>query len=88
MESTLTIMPFQLPRKSLTRNEKEGAEQNAKVESRINGKRNVSEKEAPQKCVNASVLGNAAIKTEPLEEGEIPESPSKVSISSCVEAVY
>ncbi|RCN35757.1 zinc finger, C2H2 type [Ancylostoma caninum] len=70
---------LKLPKRSATRDDKERTEPNVKTDSDAHAKRNVSEKEIPHRCVNANVLGNMVIKSEPLEEGEIPESPSKVS---------
>ncbi|KAL6735598.1 hypothetical protein Aduo_006022 [Ancylostoma duodenale] len=68
---------LKLPKRSAARDDKDRTEQNAKPESKANGKRNIRENEIPQKCVNANVLGHVMIKSEPLEEGEIPEIPPK-----------
>ncbi|EPB69490.1 zinc finger, C2H2 type [Ancylostoma ceylanicum] len=66
-----------LPRRSAMKSDKERGEQNVKTESKVEGKRNISEKEFTKRCVNAKGLADVVIKTEPLEEGEIPGSPSK-----------
>ncbi|EYC06771.1 hypothetical protein Y032_0074g884 [Ancylostoma ceylanicum] len=68
---------LKLPRRSAMKSDKERGEQNVKTESKVEGKRNISEKEFTKRCVNAKGLADVVIKTEPLEEGEIPGSPSK-----------